>query len=87
MNSSCTRRFWHGYEKLPRHARLLADKMYLRWRDNPGHPSLNFERLAGGDGRRFSVRVGLHYRAVGRQVADGLEWVWIGSHEEFNQLF
>jgi hypothetical protein len=86
MNSRCTRRFWRGYEKLPGHVRELADKAYALWSVNPGHPSLNFERLAGGDGRHFSVRVGYHYRAIGREVAGGVEWVWIGSHEDYNRL-
>jgi hypothetical protein len=32
------------------------------------------------------VRVGNHYRALGQRVADGVEWVWIGTHEEYNKL-
>jgi hypothetical protein len=85
MISHCTRRFWRHYEELPCRIRELADKAYALWSANPSHPSLNFERLAGG-GRRFSVRVGYHHRAIGHEVAGGVEWVWIGSHEDYNRL-
>jgi hypothetical protein len=64
----------------------LARKNYELWKVNPGHPSLAFKKLKGGTGTRFSVRVGDHYRALGQTVPDGVEWVWIGSHEAYNQL-
>jgi hypothetical protein len=35
---------------------------------------------------RFSIRVGDHYRALGHKVGGGIEWVWIGTHEEYNKL-
>ncbi len=37
-------------------------------------------------GRYWSVRVGLHYRAVAVEVLGGLLWFWIGSHEDYNKL-
>ena len=54
---------------------------YRLWRDNHHHPSLDFKKLAGR-GERFSVRIGDHYRALGQLVEDGVEWVWIGTHED-----
>jgi hypothetical protein len=85
MTSRATRRFWKLYESLPEPVQRLAAKNYWLWRNNPAHPSLDFKQLHGS-GERFSVRVGNHYRALGRRVADGVEWVWIGSHEEYNKL-
>lgn len=41
----------------------------------------SLKRLAP-DNTRFPVRVGNHYRAIGQEVAGGVEWVWIGTHEE-----
>jgi hypothetical protein len=32
------------------------------------------------------VRVGDHYRALGRVEGDTITWVWIGTHEEYNRL-
>ena len=63
----------------------LAVKNYRLWRENAAHPSLDFKKLHGS-GERFSVRVGDHYRALGQRVAEGVEWVWIGTHEEYNKL-
>jgi hypothetical protein len=33
-----------------------------------------------------SVRVGIHYRAVGHFVKDGFLWEWIGTHGEYDRL-
>ncbi len=85
MISKATRRFWKLYQKLPDPIRRLAVKNYRLWRDNPRHPSLDFKKL-GGRAERFSIRVGDHYRALGHKVGDGIEWVWIGTHEEYNKL-
>jgi hypothetical protein len=34
----------------------------------------------------YSVRVGLHYRALGIPVTEGVHWFWIGSHAEYEKL-
>jgi hypothetical protein len=34
----------------------------------------------------YSVRVGLHYRALGLPVNGGVHWFWIGSHAEYDKL-
>ena len=86
MNSKGTSRFWSLYGALPAHVKRLARKNYQLWKSNENHPSLAFKRLKGGNGGRFSIRVGDHYRAVGEVVGDSVEWVWIGSHEEYNHI-
>jgi plasmid maintenance system killer protein len=48
--------------------------------------SLDFKKLKGDKGNRFSIRIGDHYRAIGRLIGDVVEWVWIGSHEDYNKL-
>ena len=85
MTSRATRRFWKLYSELPESVQRLAVKNYRLWRENPNHPSLDFKKL-GGTADRFSVRVGDHYRALGRLVPGGVEWVWIGSHQEYDKL-
>jgi hypothetical protein len=40
----------------------------------------------GGKDNRFSIRIGDHHRAIGRLTGDVVEWVWIGSHEDYNKL-
>lgn len=68
---------------LPEHIQALADRSYSLLTDNPGHPSLQFKMIGG---KYHSVRVGLHYRALGVPVSDGIVWFWIGSHADYDQL-
>ena len=86
MKSKATARFWNLYDALPLHVQKLAKKNYALWQQDQNHPSLAFKKLKGGSGSRFSVRVGDHYRALGQITGDTIEWVWIGSHEEYNKL-
>jgi len=76
--------FWDHYQALPGDIRKLAEKNYRLWLDNPRHPSLQFKPI----GKDFwSARVGAHYRAVGSfQDNQTFLWVWIGSHEDYNNL-
>jgi hypothetical protein len=85
MTSRATGRFWRQYRQLPQEVQQLARKTYQLWRENPSHPALHYKKLHG-TGERFSVRVGIHYRALGQTVPGGVEWVWIGTHAEYDQL-
>jgi hypothetical protein len=75
-------RFWSLYNALPSEVRALADKNYERLKADPHHPSLHFKRI----GRLWSVRVGSQHRALGHDVADGIQWFWIGTHAEYDKL-
>lgn len=86
MKSKCTGRFWRRYNLLPQHVQARARKSYDLWKRDNTHPSLDFKKLKGGTGNRFSIRVGDHHRAIGRLMGDVVEWVWIGSHEDYNKL-
>jgi hypothetical protein len=46
----------------------LADKSFALLQSNARHPSLQLKRV----GEYSSVRVGLHYRALGIDVKDGI---------------
>lgn len=37
-------------------------------------------------GRLWSVRVGRNHRAIAVEVQDGLRWIWIGPHDEYERL-
>ena len=86
MKSRATPRFWKLYNELPAHIQKLARKNYELWQEDRQHPSLMFKKLAGGNGTRFSVRIGSHHRAIGQLFGDTVEWIWIGSHEDYNQI-
>lgn len=76
MRHRASRRFWERYYELPEEIQELADRCFELLRQNPHHPSLHFGRVD----RFWSARVGLHYRALGFERAEGSVWWWIGSH-------
>lgn len=53
---------------------------------NSDHPSLRFKKLQGS-GDFWSVRINDQYRAVGVRSGDTIQWIWIGTHNEFDNLF
>ena len=82
MNHFTTPDFWRLYNALPPEVRDLADKNYDLLKSDPSHPSLHFKTIEG----LWSVRVGLHYRALGAIRAGGLYWFWIGHHSEYDKF-
>jgi hypothetical protein len=84
LKSLTTPGFWKCYHALPETVQKLADRTYLAWAREPRSPSLRFKPFKSN---QWSIRIGDHYRAVGRFV-DGntLLWTWIGSHEDYNKL-
>ena len=82
MKHSASPEFWAGYRALPADIQKLADGCYQLLKSDPMHPSLRFKTI----GRFRSVRVGLHYRALGVTVDDGTVWFWIGTHATYDKL-
>lgn len=41
----------------------------------------NFKRIE----ELWSVRIGQHYRDVGIDAPDGIQWIWIGSHANYDK--
>lgn len=77
-------RFWRSFENLPINVQQLAKRSYELLKQNPTHPSLHFKEVCNG--RFRSVRIGLHYRALGVPVPGGVQWFWIGTHDEYDKL-
>jgi hypothetical protein len=82
MTNYASSRFWAAYKALPKDVRDLANKSYALFQQNPNHPALQLKKV----GRFWSVRVGLHYRALAIQVEDGFLWFWIGTHADYEKL-
>jgi mRNA-degrading endonuclease RelE of RelBE toxin-antitoxin system len=82
MEHHASRSFRARYEKLSAAIRAVADKNYALLKENERHPSLQLKKV----GRLWSVRVGLDYRAVGVDADDGILWIWIGSHAEYDKF-
>lgn len=78
MNHRATPRFWACYRALPAEVQHLADRCYELLQGDPRHPSLHLKKV----GRFWSVRIGLHYRALAVEDSGDL----IGTHAEYDQL-
>lgn len=75
-------KYWDYLNALPEEVRELAYKNYDLLQVNPDHPSLAFKRI----GSLWSVRVGLHYRALGRDEDPDVVWFWIGHHSVYDRM-
>jgi hypothetical protein len=65
-----------------------ARAAYKQFVKDPWHPSLHLESVQGKRGRTYySVRVGLHYRALADRLPDTWLWFWIGTHAEYSAGF
>lgn len=82
MKHHANPRFWRCYQGLPKEIRDLADRNYVLLKSDSTHGSLHFKKV----GSLWSVRVGLHYRALATEVGSDLVWFWIGSLAEYDTL-
>lgn len=82
MKHHAAESFWRLYDALPPAVCELADKQFKLLKSNPRHPSLHFKRV----GRHHSVRIGVHYRALGVDAYDGILWWWIGTHGDYDRI-
>jgi len=80
-----TKEFRKRFERLPRDVQEQAKAAYRLFKTNPHHPGLHFECIDRQESI-YSVRIGLHYRAVGTWEGDTIFWFFIGSHEDYNHL-
>jgi len=78
--------FWRAYHPLALPIKARTRLAYQVFAVNPHHPSLRFKKLQGSDSI-WSVRINEQYRAVGVRSGDTIEWIWIGTHNEFDNLF
>ena len=83
MKHFATPEFWFHHRRLPVHVQELADKNFALLAADSRHPSVRLKKV----GRFWSARVGLRYRALAREQADGnLAWFWVGPHATYDHL-
>ena len=78
--------FWRAYDRLSPPVKARAKLAWRLFERAPDHPSLRFKKLQAQQ-NVWSVRVNEQYRAVGVRTGDTIEWIWIGTHNEFDNLF
>ena len=82
MKHRATPDFWHHYRQLPTDIQSLSDRCYDLLKQDPYYPSLHFKKA----GQFWSVRIGIHYRALAVQEENQVAWFWIGTHAEYDRL-
>lgn len=85
MNSHITRNFRRLFDALPLAIQNDAKAAYRLWKRDPYHNSLQFKEIKGQNGV-YSVRIGLHWRAIATKDDDEVTWFWIGSHADYDKL-
>ena len=68
MKHFTTPQLWESYRKLPENMQRLAGRNYELLKKDQDHPSLHFKKI----GDLWSVRVGIHYRALGFEHGGGI---------------
>jgi hypothetical protein len=74
--------FWHRYRLLPEPIRELADKNFEILKSHPENPNLRLKKVK----LFWSVRIGAYYRALAKDRPEGLVWIWIGHHSEYDPI-
>jgi hypothetical protein len=85
MISRTSRRFRELFDALPDEVQRRARRAYHRFIDDPNYPSLHF-KLVDAQRSLYSVRINRDYRALGVRDNDRILWIWIGSHDEYEEL-
>jgi hypothetical protein len=75
-------KFWQYHAQLPVDIQKLANRCFEILKRDPRHPSLHFKKVGGF----WSVRVGIHYRAIAVERGTDLVWFWVGRHDEYDFL-
>ena len=85
MISKRTKRFKQLFSALPKDVQTQANAAYRLFKRDPYHSGLFFKQVEIKP-PLYSVRIGLHYRALGVKQGDTILWVWIGSHAAYDKF-
>lgn len=83
MKNRRRKRFNKLFAKLPAHIQKQAKKDLQFFQENPYDPTLGFKML---NKAVCAIDIGYRYRALGEKTGDTIEWFWIGSHEDYNNV-
>ena len=87
MKSHTTKQFRILLAALSSSVQQRARDAYKLFKLNPSHPSLRFKPVhTKAKGSFYSVRIGIHYRALALREGDSLLWFWIGTHADYDTL-
>ena len=85
MESITTEKFRKCFDNLPQNIKTEARKVFKTWKSDPFLKSLKFKKIHNKVDI-YSIRIGLHWRALGVKESNNIIWFWIGSHSEYDKL-
>ena len=85
MTSHITADFRKRFQHLSLDIQEQARRSYRLWQSSPQHSSLDYKRVSQTI-PLYSVRIGLHWRALAPKDTDALNWFWIGPHSQYDKL-
>lgn len=85
MKSRTTAGFRKAFSELPRNVQRQARRAFAAWKRDQQHPALHFKPVFASL-PLYSVRIGLHWRALAWQRDYGWLWYWIGSHADYDNI-
>ncbi len=74
--------FTKAYRKFPQSLKKKLDKQFLLLAQDEKYPSLQFKKT----GNYWSFRIDGGYRALGKELPEGILWFWAGTHDEYERL-
>lgn len=77
-----TSKFWKYFDSLPEELKEKAKSKFELLKQEPSHPSLHFKKV----GKFWSVRISDYYRALAIKYKNDFIWVWIGNHNDYENL-
>jgi hypothetical protein len=86
MMSRATADFWACFAKFPPRVQQTARSTYAMWSADQRHPSLHCKPVPTASEDVWSVRFGIHWRALGVREGGTMIWFWIGSHADYDRL-
>jgi hypothetical protein len=72
------------YKRLPSSVQKQATIAFEHFSSEERYPSLHF-KCVNKRTRKYSIRIGKGYRAIGSPYAEGVKWEWIGNHDEYER--
>ena len=76
MTSRITADFRKRFQRLPPDIQKQAQRSYRLWKKNPQYAGLDYKRVSQTI-PLYSVRIGLHWRALALKDGDTVDWFWL----------
>ncbi len=85
MKSYLDPEFMNYFRHIPKTIQQQARAKYRLFKIDPFHPGLQFKKVSISE-PIYSVRISIDYRALGLWQEDRIDWFWIGTHAEYDNL-